>query len=73
MTAEPGRYDLIFMDIIMPVLDGISATTYIRSVNQQVPIIAMTSNIRAEDMAIYYQWGKICPSLDETRLTDDAL
>lgn len=49
------------MDIIMPKLDGISATIYIRSVNPHVPIIAMTSNIRAEDMATYYQWGKFFP------------
>ena len=46
------------MDIIMPHVDGISATVYIRAVNQHVPIIAMTSNIRAEDISTYYHWGK---------------
>lgn len=58
LNAEPDRYDLIFMDIIMPNCDGISATVYIRAVNPHVPIIAMTSNIRAEDIATYYQWGE---------------
>lgn len=42
----------------MPNCDGISATVYIRAVNQQVPIIAMTSNIRQEDISSYYSWGK---------------
>lgn len=42
----------------MPNCDGISATVYIRAVNPHVPIIAMTSNIRAEDIATYYQWGE---------------
>lgn len=42
----------------MPNCDGISATVYIRAVNSQVPIIAMTSNIRQEDISSYYSWGK---------------
>lgn len=48
----------------MPNCDGISATVYIRAVNSQVPIIAMTSNIRQEDISSYYSWGKhsLCPS-----------
>lgn len=46
------------MDIIMPVFDGVSATACIRMVAHRVPIIAMTSNIRQEDINIYFQWGK---------------
>lgn len=42
----------------MPKCDGISATIFIRSVNARVPIIAMTSNIRAEDMETYFHWGR---------------
>ncbi|KAK7746004.1 kinase-regulated stress-responsive transcription factor skn7 [Cytospora paraplurivora] len=57
INQDPERFDLIFMDIIMPHVDGISATVYIRAVNQHVPIIAMTSNIRAEDISTYYHWG----------------
>ncbi|KKY36578.1 putative response regulator-like protein [Diaporthe ampelina] len=57
INNDPERFDLIFMDIIMPNCDGISATVYIRAVNSQVPIIAMTSNIRQEDISSYYSWG----------------
>ncbi len=46
------------MDIIMPNLDGVSATAMIRMVAPQVPIVAMTSNIRQEDIQTYFQFGK---------------
>jgi osomolarity two-component system response regulator SKN7 len=53
------------MDIIMPNLDGVSATAMIRMVAPQVPIVAMTSNIRQEDIQTYFQFGKfpLPPSL----------
>lgn len=41
--------DLIFMDIIMPELDGYQATAMIRSQNNQVPIIALTAKALQED------------------------
>ncbi|KAK3486475.1 response regulator-like protein [Neurospora hispaniola] len=50
-------FDLIFMDIIMPNMDGVSATAMIRMVTARVPIIAMTSNIRQEDIQTYFQYG----------------
>ncbi len=57
--SAPGEpYDLVFMDIIMPKLDGISATVLIRNQNVSVPVIALTSNIRLEDMKAYFQWGE---------------
>ena len=53
-VAEEGRqavdcflstnYDLILMDISMPVLDGVGATKEIRATGSQIPIIAMTAN-----------------------------
>jgi len=46
------------MDIIMPNMDGVSATAMIRMVSPHVPIIAMTSNIRGEDINTYFQYGK---------------
>jgi osomolarity two-component system response regulator SKN7 len=58
MNNSSGRFDLIFMDIIMPNLDGVSATAMIRMVAPQVPIVAMTSNIRQEDIQTYFQFGK---------------
>lgn len=42
----------------MPNCDGVSATMYIRQLNHRIPIIAMTSNIRQDEIASYYHWGK---------------
>ncbi|KAK5168876.1 kinase-regulated stress-responsive transcription factor skn7 [Saxophila tyrrhenica] len=50
------KYDLILMDIIMPNLDGVSATHLIRQFDN-TPIIAMTSNIRSDDISMYFQHG----------------
>lgn len=49
--AVRNRYDLILMDMQMPVLDGIGATQAIRALDgyEEVPIIAMTANAFAED------------------------
>ena len=52
--AEPDRFDLILMDVQMPVLNGLSATRQIRSLPVAragfVPIIAMTANAFKEDI-----------------------
>ena len=52
-----AKYDLVLMDIIMPNLDGVSATHLIRQFDN-TPIIAMTSNIRSDDISMYFQHGK---------------
>lgn len=44
------------MDIIMPNLDGVSACHLIRQFDR-TPIIAMTSNIRSDDIQLYFQHG----------------
>jgi osomolarity two-component system response regulator SKN7 len=62
VNQEPMRYDLIFMDIIMPQFDGVSATACIRIVAPETPIIAMTSNIRQEDIASYFHFGMFVPN-----------
>jgi osomolarity two-component system, response regulator SKN7 len=62
MNANPTGFDLILMDIIMPMLDGVSATSCIRDVNPTIPIIAMTSNIRQDDIEIYFRYGKMLTS-----------
>ena len=39
------EYDLVFMDHLMPGMDGIETTTAIRTFNQNIPIIALTANV----------------------------
>ncbi|KAK5116905.1 hypothetical protein LTR62_006626 [Meristemomyces frigidus] len=51
-----AKYDLVLMDIIMPNLDGVSATHLVRQFDN-TPIIAMTSNIRSDDISMYFQHG----------------
>ena len=51
--SEPGEFDVILMDIMMPVMNGYEATKIIRSLDREdakeVPIIAMTANAFTED------------------------
>ena len=55
-AAPVGYYNLVFMDIQMPVMNGYEATAAIRSLPKadaaQVPIIAMTANAFAEDVQL---------------------
>lgn len=58
-TANNGRealdmchaqqYDLIFMDVMMPVMDGLEATAKLREEGNKTPIVAMTANAFEED------------------------
>jgi len=53
-----NHYDLILMDIKMPVMDGVEATKLIRQgKNQQTPIIAITANHNSEDVKHYLAAG----------------
>ena len=50
-AAEPGRFDAILMDMQMPVMDGCEAARAIRALDARIPIIAVTANAFAEDIA----------------------
>ena len=52
-TAKPGQYDLILMDIQMPIMDGYETTRQIRKLENpetaNIPIVAITANAFEED------------------------
>ncbi len=53
-NAEDGKYDLVLMDIKMPILDGYEATLAIRNSNREyvknIPVVAMTADAFSEDI-----------------------
>jgi len=53
------QFDLIFMDIHMPVMDGLDATAKIVELNKNIPIVALTANIMSEDRNVYKTSGMV--------------
>ena len=60
-TSDPGRYDLVLMDVQMPVMDGCTATQRIRALKDParaaVPIVAMTANVFEEERKRAFDCG----------------
>jgi len=49
-NKNPNKYELILMDIQMPIMDGYEATKQIREINQDIPIVALTANAMKMDI-----------------------
>lgn len=60
-ASEPGQYDIIFMDVQMPIMNGYEATRAIRACShpcaETIPIIAMTANAFDEDVRMALDAG----------------
>ncbi|MCL2839956.1 MAG: ATP-binding protein [Defluviitaleaceae bacterium] len=52
-------FDLVFMDIHMPVMDGLEATQRILALGCTTPIIALTANVMSTDRESYAQYGMV--------------
>jgi len=52
-----NSFDLVLMDIQMPVMNGIEATKQIRKTNPNIIIIALTANVMKEEQDTYIQAG----------------
>jgi len=60
MAVQSGQYDVVLMDIQMPVMDGVTATQHIRSLEhpaRDVPIIAMTANVLPQQVNTFKNAG----------------
>lgn len=77
-ALKEKSYDLVLMDIQMPLMDGIEATKRIRdgraeTSNPQIPIIAITAHARQEDQRKGYRAGMddyVTKPVSRTRLLD---
>jgi len=57
MLGGDKQFDLVFMDIHMPVMDGLEASAKIMELNANVPIVAMTANVMSDDIETYKKSG----------------
>ena len=55
--AEKGGYDLVLMDIKMPVMDGLEATKAIKEKLPELPIVALTANAFDSDRTLAMEAG----------------
>jgi CheY-like chemotaxis protein len=55
--VEKGNYDIILMDIKMPIMDGMEATKLIKEKHPDLPIIALTANAFDSDRQLAFEAG----------------
>ncbi|MBU5481452.1 GAF domain-containing hybrid sensor histidine kinase/response regulator [Blautia sp. MSJ-19] len=74
-SSEKGQFDLILMDIMMPVMDGLTATRTIRAMERkdarEIPIFAMTANAFLDDIEESHKAGMnehLSKPLDEKQM-----
>lgn len=75
--SEIGYYDIILMDIMMPIMNGLEATRHIRSMNRAdafaIPIIAMSANAFEQDIQESLEAGMnahLVKPMDGKKITD---
>lgn len=78
LLEQPERFDLILMDMQMPVMDGVTATTHIRQQLEltEIPIIAMTANAMATDKQMCFDAGMndhLAKPFDQKMLVDKII
>ena len=57
MAENEKPFDLIFMDIHMPIMDGLEAASRLVSLGVKTPIVALTANIMTNDIELYKESG----------------
>jgi CheY-like chemotaxis protein len=57
LLSGEKQFDLIFMDMHMPIMDGLEASSKIIALNANIPIIAMTANVMSSDREVYKMSG----------------
>src|SRR4051812_6321271 len=50
LTAEPSRYDLVILDVMLPGIDGFAVATQLRNARRFVPVLMLTARGRSEDV-----------------------
>lgn len=56
-AALTNDYDLVLMDMQMPVMGGLEATQMLRTMGFEAPVIALTANIMKDEIALYKEQG----------------
>ncbi|MEW9799203.1 GAF domain-containing hybrid sensor histidine kinase/response regulator [Alteromonas sp. CYL-A6] len=57
---KSDSFNVVFMDIQMPEMDGIQAFAEIKKIDEDIPVIALTANVMSQDVEHYLQLGFSC-------------